>query len=77
MRCGLGKIRAVPGQLVYGIRQQAVLDLSDGDIAKVVDEVAPRIVQPADPGDKRDDTADLEPVGEDPPAPDQQRGDDL
>src|SRR5262249_34441163 len=71
------KIGLVAGDFVDCFCQQAILDLSDGQIAKVVDEIAPRIVQPTDPGNKGYDAAYLEPVGVDPPAADQQSRDDL
>jgi len=47
-----------------------ILDLIDADVAKVVYEVPPGIVEPADPGDEGDDRADLEAVGVDPAAAD-------
>jgi hypothetical protein len=43
---GLVSIGAVAGQFVNRIRQQTIFDLGDGEIAKVVDEIAPRVVQP-------------------------------
>jgi hypothetical protein len=45
-------------ELVDRVRQQAVLNLIDAEVAKVVDKIAPPVVKPADPGDKRDDDAD-------------------
>ena len=49
-------------ELTDRIREQAVFDLGDVDVAKVIDQVAPWIVQPADPRDKRDHATDLEPA---------------
>src|SRR5262249_19913086 len=65
------------GKFIDRVCQQAILDLSDSEIAEVVDEIAPGVVQPTDPGDKGNDTANLEPVGVDPPTADQQSRDDL
>src|SRR5215471_3420611 len=44
----------VTSEFVDRVRQQAILDLSDSEIAEVVDKIAPGIVQSADPGDKGD-----------------------
>jgi hypothetical protein len=68
----IGEIGQDLGELVDGIRQQPVLDVGDAEITEIVNEIAPRVVQPADPGDKGHDTADLERIGVDPPAADQQ-----
>jgi hypothetical protein len=50
------------GKLIYGIGQQAILHLRHIDIAEVIDEIAPRIIEAADRGNKSDDTTDFEMV---------------
>jgi hypothetical protein len=46
----------------YGVGEQTVLDLGDIDVAKVIYKVSPGIVNPPDPGNKCDNTADCETI---------------
>src|SRR5262249_51183333 len=59
------------GQLIDGVGQQPVLDLGDADVAEVVDQISPRVVEPADARDERDNAADFQPIDVHPPAADQ------
>src|SRR5271169_2346129 len=59
------------GQLIDRIDQQAILDLSDVNVAKVIDQIPPGIVQPPDSRDERDHTADFQSAGINPPSANQ------
>ena len=69
--------RVIQPLLIDRIAQQAIFDLRDVHIAEVVDEIAPRVGDPADPGDEGHDTADFQPFGVHRPSADQEYADNL
>jgi len=60
------------GELVDPVGDQIVLHLCQTEVPKVVDQIAPWIVQPAGAGDERDDPTHFELVGMDHPTADEQ-----
>ena len=74
---GSRKVGLLANELVDRVRQQAVLDLIDADVAKVVDEITPEVVQPADPEINATTPPIAQPASVHPPAADQQCRDDL
>src|SRR4051812_36769807 len=69
--------RLIQPLLIDRVAQQAIFDLRDVHIAKVVDEIAPRVGDPANPGDEGYDTADFQPFGVHRPSADQEYADNL
>jgi hypothetical protein len=64
-------------ELANGLIEQPVFYLGYTDLAKTVDKIIPWDVGPADPRNKRDDPADFQMIGDDPPAADQKCRQDL
>jgi hypothetical protein len=73
----LGARRGMARERAERVRERAVFDLRHRDVAEIVDEITPRIGDPADPGNEGDDAADLEPAFLNRIAADQKTGDDL
>src|SRR5437763_5335137 len=60
-------------QIVHGSRYQPILHMADAVVPKIIDQVAPGIVELLDPGDEGHHAADLELAIEHVPAAEQER----